>query len=178
MENANANAFFAGQYNQIRMFDVEKNPHHHTPLPQAPEHLSSDKVTYELFWEDPFNFSDHTTEIDDNLTTRYVRIRLDREETIIFDTHDTHDRLAVQLDETEICRVLVTTFFCLGYQEGRDLRSSIEILEQIQVESNYSVVEIVHVMNNTQYRMHRVFTRTTFHGTSLKNSGLITVTGF
>jgi hypothetical protein len=176
--------FFSTQNLQLIMLDqgldISQHQDYHTYPLQAADAWQPDPS----FDHHPPNISDYVTENDYTLSARYASMCVEKEETIIYDAHTTS--LHVQLHEAEICRVLGTSFPFLLYQEGSDLRSSRELLLDIQEHSNFALEEIVRVMNKTQYTMHRAFaesygvdtSRTTFHGTSLAAAALITSTGF
>ncbi len=193
--------FFSAQYNQLRMLDQgldisqhqDYNHYHQYTYPhQATNHHTNDHVAWEPQWDEPGLTFDHhlpsipedVTEYDDTLSGRYARMEVDKEERKIFDTITS---LTVDRHESELCRVVGTAFSeCLAYQGENDRRGSRQLIDDIEKQSNFRLEEVVRVMNKTQYRMHRAFaenynvetTRTTYHGTSIATSTLITATGF
>jgi hypothetical protein len=153
--------------------------------------FANDKAGWEPLWDEPgllpnehiASIPENIIEKDESLNERYARMVNDKEETVVFDASAC---LSVQLHEAEICRVLGVSFPFLFYAEGSDMRSSSELLNEIQERSNFAVEQLVCVMNKNQYKMHRAFaetygvqtSRTTFHGTSPATATLITATGF
>lgn len=119
------------------------------------------------------------------LSARYDQMRADRDETTLFDAADsTH--LNVAEHEAELCGVIGAAFGCLGHSTFGDLRSFRQLVEELPGHCNYSLEKVVRVMNRAQYKMHRAVADsfnvrtscTTYHGTTLAASALITNTGF
>jgi hypothetical protein len=124
------------------------------------------------------------------LVGRYDRMTLDKEETTLYVAADADiDALNGILygeHESEVCRVLGATFECLGRSVDTDTRSTKQLITELEDKSNYTIEEVVRVMNKAQYHMHQAVaasyklrgTRTTYHGTSRDAAPLITNTGF
>lgn len=122
---------------------------------------------------------------------RYASMTLEKEETTLLDTAADAKLAALNATlygehEAELCRVLGETFQCLGRKVNSDTRSSKQLITELEDKSNYTVEQVVRVMNKAQYRMHRAVAesynlrgkRTTYHGTSHDAAPLITNTGF
>jgi hypothetical protein len=158
---------------------------------QQQDRRANDRAGSEPLWDEPGlapnelipGMSETIIEKHETLNEKYANMVHDKEETVIFDSSAS---LSVQLHEEEICRVLGLSFPFLFYAEGSDMRTSRELLQEVEERSNFTVHEIVCVMNKNQYRMHRALaetygidtSRTTFHGTAPATAALITSTGF
>jgi hypothetical protein len=124
------------------------------------------------------------------LEGKYARMLLDKEEATLWDFKEA-ELAAINLvgydeHEAEVNRVLGTTFECLKRKDNTDARSTKQLITELEDKSNYTVEEVVRVMNKAQYNMHRAVAAsynlsggtTTYHGTSKDIAPLITNTGF
>ena len=127
----------------------------------------------------------HIEQLPHTLSGRYAQMRAERDETTLFDAAEAA-HLNFTEHEAELCGVLGAAFPCLGRATFGDLRSFRQLTEELPEHCNYSLEKVVRVMNRAQYKMHRAVADsfnvrtscTTYHGTTLAASALITNTGF
>jgi hypothetical protein len=125
------------------------------------------------------------------LAGRYARMAVEKEDTTLFDVAADANLAALNTTlygehEAELCSVLGKTFECIKRKGDTDLRSSKQLITELEDKSNYTVEQVVRTMNKAQYRMHRAVAesynirvrKTTYHGTSQATAPLITSTGF
>jgi len=127
-------------------------------------------------------------ENEHTLATRYAAMLDNRNETEIFDLHNT-----VNTDQyaTELRQVLTDAFSLHAGVTGDfvpdyDFKDTTQLIQQIAYNSNYSVENVTRVMNKQHYKMHRSFaetynieaSRTVYHGTSQAGAKCIQAVGF